>query len=308
MTMGQQRRVRRWQPSPALLQLFAWGYVASIGVIAIAGATVRLTGSGLGCSTWPDCQQGSLVPDAAVDTDMFHQVIEFVHRVVATTSLVTSLGLFVLVLLLRPRRRQLARLAAIGPIGVLIQAFLGAVVVLTELTWWMVALHLLLPLGLLFVGVIVALRLPESDEPVRYVVPRWLVRLIDVALLLVIVIAVLGTLATASGPHGGDADTPRLEVTMWYFVLPHQLAVYLFVALLLVVVAAAVRLRAPTTLLLRLGALIAVTASQATIGLTQWALGVPADLVIAHVGGAVAVVAVAAVVAMGTRTREPAPR
>ncbi len=296
----------RWRPSVRLVRALAWACVIAIGVVSVTGATVRLTGSGLGCSTWPECQPGSLAPDQAVGVPLFHQLIEFGHRVVAGTALALSLGMFVLVRLLRPVRRQLTWLAGVGPAGILVQAVLGAVVVFTELRWWMVTAHLLLPLLLLFVAVVVVVRLNEPDGPVRYLIPRPLVVGTWVMVVVLVAVAVLGTLTSAAGPHGGDRSTPRLGLEMSDLMVAHRTLLWCYLGLIVVLGVGFVIVRAPQRMIERTLLLVGATCVQAAIGLTQWALGVPANLVIAHIAGAALVVGVAASVVMAMRTREPA--
>ena len=142
------------------------------GLIAVTGATVRVTGSGLGCPTWPECHPGSLVPVSRADLSAIHQAIEFGNRTLTGVVLIASLGTFLVIWLARPRRRSLVWLAAVLPAGVLFQAVWGGSTVLTGLAWWTVAPHMLVSLVLLFVSIVVLVRLDETDDPPVPVVPR----------------------------------------------------------------------------------------------------------------------------------------
>lgn len=292
-----------------LTSTFAWGSVVSVAVMSIAGATVRLTGSGLGCSTWPNCYPGSLTPTDAVDTEMFNQFVEFIHRAIAGVVLVAFLGTWLLIALTRPVRRQLMWLAAIGPVGVLFEAVLGGIVVLTELTWWIVGLHLLVSLSLAFVGTLVALRLDEPDGPPRLVVPRPVAVLVDATVGVLAVVVILGVMTTGSGPHAGDASLlfERLPIPMYQLAVWHAGWMHLYLGLLIAVVVAVFALQAPRRLRISVSMLVGLTVAQGALGLTQYALNVPEVLVMFHVFGAVVLVVAAAVVTMATRVREPAP-
>jgi len=271
----------------------------------VTGATVRVTGSGLGCATWPQCQPGSLVPEYRTGLAAIHQAIEFGNRTITGLVLVASLGTFVLIALLRPVRRQLLLLAGIGPLGVLFQAVWGGIVVYTGLKWWTVAPHLLVSLVLLFAAVAVLVRLGESDGPVRLAVPRPLAVLCWATVVELTLLCVAGTLVTAAGPHAGDVKTPRLGLPVVDLAQLHADLMFLYLGLVAALGVGFLAVRAPRRLLVRTCVLVAVTLAQGAIGLVQYALGVPELLVLLHVLGAVCLVAAAAWVAMATRTRTP---
>lgn len=292
--------------SPWLLKIFAWAAAITNGLIAVTGATVRVTGSGLGCQTWPECQPGSLVPVSRSGMAGIHQAIEFSNRSLTGVVLVASLGTFVLVWLVRPRRRALRRLAAAGPIGVLFQAVWGGVVVRTELTWWTVAPHMLVSLVLLFFAIAVVVRLGEPDGPARPVIPRPL-RLLTWATVAVLgALCIAGTLVTAAGPHGGDEDTHRLDLPIRELAQIHADLMFSYLGLLIAMTVGYLAVKAPPRLLRRAGLLVVVTAAQGLIGLVQYATGVPEALVVSHVLGAVLLTSTAAAVVFATRIRAPA--
>lgn len=295
-----------WWRSRTLLLIVAWAAAVSNGFIAVTGATVRVTGSGLGCRTWPQCQPGSLIPVSRSGLAAIHQAIEFANRTLTGVVLITSLATFVLVLLQRPRRRGLLLLAAIAPIGVLLQAIWGGFVVLTGLRWWTVAPHLLASLVILFAALAVVHRLYESDGPARPVVPGPLRALVAVLIAVLALLCVAGTLVTAAGPHGGDAATPRLDLPVSALAHLHAGLLYGFLGLLVATSVAFLAIGAPRRLLVRCWILVVVTLAQATIGLVQYALGVPEVLVVSHVLGAVLLVTAAAGVWFATSVREPA--
>ena len=292
---------------PVLLRVFAWAAAITNGLIAVTGATVRVTGSGLGCATWPDCQPGSLIPVSRSGEAALHQAIEFSNRTLTGVVLVASLGTFVLALLARQRRRSIVLLSLAGPIGVLFQAVWGGVVVRTKLSWWTVSPHLLVSFVLLFFAIAVVVRLTEADGVVRAVVPRPLRLLTFGTVVVLTAVCIAGTLVTAAGPHGGDENTPRLDLPIRDLAQVHADLMFTFFGLIVAMSVGFLAVRAPRRLLLRTGILIVVTAAQGLIGLVQYATGVPEALVVSHVFGAVVLVATASVVVFATRTVEPTP-
>lgn len=288
---------------PRLLTFFAWAAAITNGGIAVTGATVRVTGSGLGCATWPECQPGSLVPVQRSGLAAIHQAIEFSNRTLTGVVLVASLGTFALLLLAKPRRPQLLWLASAGPFGVLFQAVWGGIVVRKELVWWTVAPHMLVSLVLLFCAVAVVIRLRETDGPVELVVPRPLRLVAVLAVVVLAALSIAGTLVTAAGPHGGDAKTPRLEVDPRILAQLHADLMFLYFGLLLAMLAGFYAVHATRTLLRRTWLLLGLTAAQGAIGLVQYWTGVPEVLVISHVAGATVLVATASAVLMATRRR-----
>lgn len=295
----------RRAPSHRVQKAFAWAAVLTNGLIAVTGATVRVTGSGLGCPTWPECHPGSLVPISRSDLSAVHQAIEFGNRTLTGLVLFASLGLFVVVWRAEPRRRGVARLAAVLPAGVVFQAIWGGITVLTGLAWWTVAPHMLVSLVLLFVAIMVLVRLDETDDPPVPVVPRPLQVLTWATVGVLVALCVAGTLVTAAGPHGGDDATPRLDVSVRGLAQLHADLMFAYLGLLIAMTVGYLAVRAPRRLMTRAYVLIGVTVGQGLIGLVQYATGVPEALVVAHVLGATLLVAAAAALAMATRTRAP---
>ena len=295
----------RRAPSHRLQQAFAWAAVLTNGLIAVTGATVRVTGSGLGCPTWPECHPGSFVPVSRADLSPIHQAIEFGNRTLTGLVLIASLGLFVVLWRAAPRRPGLVRLSAILPAGVVFQAIWGGLTVLTGLAWWTVAPHMLVSLVLLFVAIMVLVRLDETDDPPVPVVPRPLQMLTWATVGVLVALCVAGTLVTAAGPHGGDDATPRLDLSVRALAQLHADLMFAYLGLLVAMTVGYLAVKAPRRLMIRAYVLIGVTAGQGLIGLVQYATGVPEVLVVAHVLGATLLVAAAAALAMATRTRGP---
>ncbi len=297
---------RRW-PTGRVQRFLAWLAVVTNGGIAVTGATVRVTGSGLGCPTWPQCSPGSLVPVSRSGLAAFHQAIEFGNRMLTGAVLIPSLGIF-LALLLAPRSRpQLTALAAVLPLGVLVQAVWGGITVRTGLAWWTVAPHMLLSLALLFVAIAVLVKVGESDYPPVAVVPRPLQVLTWATVGVLVLLSMAGTLVTAAGPHGGDAATPRLDLPVEALAQLHADLMFAYFGLLIALTVGFLAVKAPRRLIRRAVVLVVVTGAQGLIGLVQYFTGVPEALVVSHVLGAVLLTATAAAVAMATRVR-PARR
>lgn len=306
-TAGSAGPVPWWRrpPSHRLQKAFAWAAVLTNGLIAVTGATVRVTGSGLGCPTWPECHPGSLVPISRSDLSAVHQAIEFGNRTLTGLVLVASLGLFVVLRRAQPRRPGVVGLSAVLPAGVVFQAIWGGITVLTGLAWWTVAPHMLVSLVLLFVAIMVLVRLDETDDPPVPVVPRPLQLLTWATVGVLVALCVAGTLVTAAGPHGGDDATPRLDLPVRALAQLHADLMFAYLGLLIAMTVGYLAVRAPRRLMTRAYVLIGVTVGQGLIGLVQYATGVPEVLVVAHVLGATLLVAAAAAVAMATRTRGP---
>lgn len=291
--------------SDRLLRWFAWAAVITNGIIAVTGATVRVTGSGLGCETWPQCQPGTLVPEYRQGMAAIHQAIEFTNRTITGVVLVASLGTFLLLWLRTPRRSAVLGLAVVGPIGVLFQAVWGGIVVHLDLAWWTVAPHLLVSLVLVVFALATVVRINEPDVPARALVPRPLQVLAYSTLGVLTALCIAGTLVTAAGPHAGDVNTPRLGLPVLSLAQAHADLMFLYLGLLVALTVGFLAVKAPRSLLNRGWLLIGVTAAQGLLGLVQYAIGVPEALVVAHVLGAVLVVAAGTWMVLGTRERVP---
>lgn len=277
--------------------------VAQIGV-ATGGAIVRVTGSGLGCPTWPECQSGSFVPVADPTQGQLHQWIEFGNRLLGISVGVVSALVLIAALLARPRRRRHLWLAASMPIGVFAQAIIGGITVLVKLDWVAVCLHFLPSPVLAWFAVLLVKCVNEGDGPARPVVPKPLRALVAAMTVVLAGIIAAGTLVTAAGPHSGDAGTPRLHLPIVDLSQFHADLVFILVGTL-VALGFALRITGGTpTVWRRFWWLVAAVALQAALGLTQYFLGVPDLLVIFHVFGSLLVTAAMAGLWVATRERD----
>jgi cytochrome c oxidase assembly protein subunit 15 len=265
-------------------------FVAAVllAVIIVTGGAVRLTGSGLGCPDWPNCDPGHLTPRSPSD---LNAMVEFTNRVF--TALVSvAVGLAVVGALLRvPRRRDLVWLSLGLVAGFVAQAVLGGLTVLFQLQPQFVMAHFLLSLALLTNAIVLHRRAGEPPGPPHVRVAPVVRRAGTALVVAVSVVAVTGTVVTASGPHGGDAKAKRFSYSIPQVARVHGTAVVIFLVLVLLTFGLLRRTRASSTDQRRLGLVMAVAVAQAAIGYIQYFNGIPAVLVGFHIAGATALFA-----------------
>ena len=252
--------------------------VAALAFIVVTGGAVRVTGSGLGCPDWPTCDESRVVAPLE-----YHAMVEFVNRTI--TGLVSvAVMLAVLGSLVRvPRRRDLTWLSLGLVGGVLAQIVLGGLTVLFELSPPFVMAHFLVSMVLIWNAVVLHERASSEVSRVGGFGPT---RVLVVAAAVVIG---LGTIVTASGPHGGDEDVERLGFAMGAVTRVHAIAVWVFLALTVVVVVSLVRAGAGLVVRRRAEVLLAVIVMQGAVGYWQYFTRLPALLVGVHIAGATAV-------------------
>ena len=260
--------------------------LVALCAIIVTGGAVRLTGSGLGCSDWPGCEQEQFVAPLEL-----HPMVEFVNRLI-TGVVSAAIVLAVLGSLRRdPRRRDLTLLSLGLVAGVIGQIVLGAFTVAFELAPPFVMGHFLLSLVLVTNAVVLHERAGDVQPALGLAPPtRRLTYMLLPALALAVV---AGTVVTGTGPHGGDEEARRFGFEIENVTRIHSIAVIVFVGVLLGVLARAGREAAPAAFQERARQLLAVTCAQATIGWVQWFAGVPALLVGLHILGATLVWAAA---------------
>ena len=289
-------------------RIFGAGVLAQMGIV-VTGGLVRLTGSGLGCPTWPDCYGSSLVP-VKNQPQSFHRWIEFGNRMLTFVLVVVVVACVYAAWRQVPRRRPLVLLAAAGVAGVFAQAVLGGLTVLTGLNPYLVAAHFLLSITLIAVAMALYERSGDAgDGPATAAVRVEAVWLVRALVAVCAVVITLGTLVTGSGPHSGDADHPArtgFDVTRISWL--HADSVMLFIGLVLGTVVALRLSAAPQVANRRILVVLAVTLAQGALGYLQYFLGVPWVLVAFHVLGATALWASVLRVTYAIRTREaPGP-
>ena len=278
---------QRFTLSPARYALVARIALVFLTLIVLTGAAVRVTGSGLGCPTWPKCTSTSLYTELHI-----HGVIEFGNRMLTSIVGLAAIAAFVGALRRRPFRKDLALLAAALPVGVVAQAVLGGFTVLYDLAPGFVMSHYLLSMVILVACV--ALDWRARHEPAERPGPepdRLLVRGAWTLVPLGAITIFAGTAATAAGPHAGGAGTGdvinRLDFkgadTLRFVIEQHaRLATLLgIVAVGLWILAR--RRGVPSDGRAPLTTLCWLLAAQGAIGIAQYALELPAELVWLHV-------------------------
>lgn len=298
-------------PAPAtpwLRRIVAANLVAQTGIV-LTGGLVRLTGSGLGCPTWPQCVPGSYTP-VLRQAQGWHKNVEFGNRlltgVLITVAVATSVGVWTHLRGTGSRSRVVLWLGLAPTLGVLAQIVLGGLTVLSGLSPASVAAHFLLSMVLVAAAkaLQVLLRAPEAG----YAAPPELRRVLGVLVAVTVVVLALGTVVTGAGPHSGDATRPaRFGLDPRTVSWVHADAVLLLVGLS---VAVAVGLRLTGAPARARGAaihLLGVIAVQGAVGYLQYATGLPVPLVAVHLVGAALVAAAVTGVAVETLRARPAP-
>jgi cytochrome c oxidase assembly protein subunit 15 len=291
-------------PSRRLQRGVAIAVVATQALIAVTGSIVRVTGSGLGCPTWPECFPGSLVPVKHPELAAVHQWIEYGNRMFTGIVGFVALASFALAWLARPRRRRYVLLAAAMPVGVVAQAVIGGVTVLMSLKWWTVSVHFLVSTVLVWLAVLLVHAVDEADGPALPAGPPGVRGLLLAQSAVLVGLLTAGTMVTAAGPHAGDAKTPRLDVSVDTLAHVHAAFLFVFVGLLLAVgilLKVGGSARQPRV---RYAILVAVTVAQGTLGFVQYWTGVPEVLVSFHVLGAMLVIIATAMMWCATGARE----
>ena len=248
-----------------------------------SGGVVRVTGSGLGCPTWPTCDAGSLTTTPALG---IHGLIEFSNRALTGLLIVAVGWAIIAVRLQKPLNRNLTRLAWSQFWLVVANAVAGGISVLTELNPYVVALHFLMAIALLTTTTLTWHRAREVPR-IPIVQPRVSVALSWALIACTLVLIVVGTLVTGSGPHSGDsAEVKRMSFVWADVTIVHGV---LGTATIALAIALWLSLRGTAQAQLarrRVLFFVVVAVAQALIGVTQSLTGLPAGLVAVHLLGA----------------------
>jgi cytochrome c oxidase assembly protein subunit 15 len=306
------RRVRSQGFTPKEFRTICIAALALLSIIVVSGAAVRLTGSGLGCVDWPNCND-----DTFVDVSSKHAAIEQINRIFTFFVAVAVALAAVAAWYRRPRRRDLMVLATIMVVGVPAQGVVGAVVVWTKLHPATVQLHFVLSMVLVWAAVLLLVRSSEPDSANpdrerrrRAVVPRVRERVRLVAIWTGLAI-VAGTIVTGTGPHAGDAagDDGKAcsagaarrffgeecdvngDALVWV-TRAHGAIVWVTVLVAFSLLWQLRRLRHDREVLIApITAWIVTAFGQGVLGYVQYANGLPVGIVAAHIAGATALVA-----------------
>jgi cytochrome c oxidase assembly protein subunit 15 len=273
----------------------AWATLVANCVLVVTGGAVRLTGSGLGCPTWPRCTAESFTPHGALD---LHSAIEFGNRML--TFALVAVAVVTFVAAWQSGRRDLRRLALVLALGIPAQAVIGGITVLTDLNPWIVSFHLLCSLAIIGLSVVFLQRI---DHPDPVVARGPVVGLAWATFGAAWLVLYLGTIVTGSGPHAGDVNSPRNGLDPLQLSQLHADAVFLFVGLTLGLLFAVHAVGAPPAARTAVLVLLGLELAQGAIGFAQYFTDLPILLVGLHMLGAAAISA--SVTWVLVRVREP---
>ena len=266
----------------------AWAtLVVQIGIVG-TGGLVRLTGSGLGCPTWPNCTAESLVPTPEMG---IHGLIEFGNRVLTFVLVIVAIAMFLSVVRMRRTRPDLFWLALSIGLYVPLQAIIGGITVLTNLNPYVVGLHYFASVVLVALSAVLVGRVYAEPGPRERAVPRWFAVTTHLTSFFVLVTVVVGILVTGSGPHAGDGGAARNDLDPTFMQHVHSWPAYITFGLTIVLLIAAFRMPPALRLPLWVGILFAVELLQIAVGLWQARTGLPIALVNIHMVLAVGLVA-----------------
>jgi len=283
----------KWLPGSidTRVRVAAWASLVSQILIIGTGGAVRLTGSGLGCPTWPRCTEDSFVSTPEMG---FHGIIEFGNRLLTFVLIIIALAMFAFVVKMRRERPELFRLSLVLGLGIPGQAVIGGITVLTNLNPYVVGLHYLLSAILVGLAAVLVYRVRVGTKTTEWGVPAP-VRGLSAALFGVLGVSiVMGILTTGSGPHAGDGGAARNGLDSWLLQHLHAWPSYVVTGLVVTLVVLAwfagvgsPRFRATAT------GLLGVTLVQIGVGLYQARNGLPELFVGIHMVLAAVLVAVA---------------
>ncbi|KGA05709.1 MAG: uncharacterized protein required for cytochrome oxidase assembly [actinobacterium acIB-AMD-6] len=255
------------------------------GALIVTGGAVRVTGSGLGCPTWPECTPGSYTPVPNQAEGQLHAWIEFGNRLLTFVLLVTALAVFIISVQatkLAPAKNRIRFLALLQILGILGQGVLGGITVLTDLHPLPVAGHLILSIFL----VSGAISLRNEVIGIEKEIPSGLIKfLLPIYIWLTLAVIIIGTIVTGSGPHAGDEQAQRfgLDARVISWLHADFVIALLILSALMYLIATQNGLK---LLSRRIGFFLLIATGQGSIGYIQYFTGLPEVLVAAHLLGA----------------------
>ncbi|MFD8569912.1 heme A synthase [Streptomyces sp. NPDC057694] len=273
----------RWTPKRRTVQRAALSAVVMTVVIVVTGGAVRLTGSGLGCPTWPKCTDQSLTATSEMG---FHGAIEFGNRML-TYVLCAAVGWAIIAARSqKPWRRSLTRLGWTQFWVVMGNAVLGGIVVLVGLNPYTVAAHFVLTTALLTVAVLTWQRTREGDSAPRPLVGQAIKQLVWFLVLAAGLLILVGTVVTGAGPHAGDSsDVPRMPLDWETVSKLHAVLAWIVVTLTFALWFVLKAVDAPKGPLNRTRDLFLILLAQGVIGYVQYFTDLPEVLVALHMLG-----------------------
>jgi len=297
------RTLWKWLPDrvDARVRFFAWASLVSQVLIIGTGGAVRLTGSGLGCPTWPRCTEDSYVTTPEMG---FHGIIEFGNRLLTFVLILIAIGMFLMVVRMRRERPELLRLSVALGLGIPGQAVIGGITVLTDLNPYVVGLHYLLSAILVGLSAWLLYRVRVGVASRLGEAPAALASVLGILLGALSVSIVVGILTTGSGPHAGDGGAARNGLDSEFLQHIHSWPSYAVLGLSVVAIALAwgshvtASQRRLRRALIGLSAAVAV---QIAVGLYQARNGLPELAVGIHMVLASVLVALTVTALLATR-------
>ncbi len=296
---------------PWVRGIYIANLVAQMAIV-VTGAVVRITSSGLGCPTWPECVDGSITPTSD-QAQQWHKYIEFGNRLLTFVLLILAVAAVVAAIIDArrraraglPRRNVLLALAFVPIAGTFAQAILGGITVLTGLNPATVGSHFLLSMAIIAGCVALVVRSADpGDQPIGWLAPRAIRALSWVLVAVSGAVVVLGVVVTGSGPHGGDATSPvRFPFDPRTVSWLHADVVLLFIGLIIGLLVALYVAGGPAGALRRTWLLAAIAVAQGILGYSQYFTGLPIVLVGLHVTGSALVWVAALSIPPALRTR-----
>lgn len=275
----------------ALCRIALASVIANVGIV-ITGGAVRLTGSGLGCPTWPRCTEESYTTTPAMGVN---GVIEFGNRLLTFAVGLVALLAIVSALLQVHRHWRTVVLSIVVFAGIPAQAVVGGLTVLTNLNPWVVGCHFLVSMGVI-AGAYALWRAARADsaplarpDVTTWTAPAALRTLGGLTVAATAVVLVLGVIVTGSGPHAGDSDARRTGLDPQAVAQLHADGVFLLLGLTVGLLLATRAANAPRTAARAAVTLFAIELAQGLVGFVQYLTGLPVLLVAAHMAGACAV-------------------
>ena len=297
-------RRERLRVSAATVRRLALATLVANVVLVVTGGAVRLTGSGLGCPTWPKCTDASYHNTSAYG---IHGYIEFGNRLLTFVLVAAVVLTFLAALVAAPRRRSVIWLSVLSGATIPAQAVVGGVTVLTELNPYAVAAHFLFTVLIIAVAYWLWQRCREGDQPAQRLVRPPLRALTVLLTVLTALVLAIGTVVTGSGPHAGDQHARRTGLDPGMIAQLHADAVMLLVGASVAAWFAFRATGAPRRVRRAAATLVAVELAQGVIGFVQYFTHLPVLLVGLHMAGAAAVWLAVLGLLFATRDRGPVP-
>ena len=270
----------RLRSATAYRRFALWAVITNV-IIVVSGGAVRLTDSGLGCPTFPRCTDATLTPTKAYG---IHGIIEFSNRQLTFVVAFFAIACWLIAM----ARRQERLLATLLALSIPLQALIGGITVLTHLNPWVVGTHFMASALILFVAFWLWWRVRDSAPAVS--VPAPAVLLARITALITVVVLILGTVVTGSGPHAGDKDASgkvhRNGLKVSSMAQLHADSVWILLGATVGLVAVIYAVRTAERVRRAAWLLLAVELSQGVIGYVQYFLHVPPLLVGLHMLGA----------------------